>query len=139
MSKFVLRNNKQLGVPFIVNGEPTMFRFGGHALAELEGSLGMTQYQIFELATCGHLSVRLARGMLWAALLHDEPEFTLAEAGDALSPYLQDREQMGALTAALASAFMMAFPKAKEGEEPKNVEAPSGTGTTTSNSAPESA
>lgn len=138
MSKFVLRNNKQLGVPFIVNGEPTVFRFGGHALAELEGSLGMTQDELLKLAVAGGLSVRLTVAMLRAALLHEEPQLTLAEAGEILTPYLKTHEEFQALRLALGEALVLAFPPIPAGDEPKNAEALSGTGTSTVSLAPES-
>ena len=126
-NRYKPQHNRQVGKPFELNGEPCLFRFGGNALAELEGAMGMTQREIFELATKQDLSVRLTRAMVWAALLHESPDLTLRDAGDIIDPYLQDPEQFTALRLAIAEAFVGAFPEVKK-DESKNEAAPITTG-----------
>lgn len=139
MSRYKPQQNKQLGKAFVLNGEPAFFRFGGNALAELEGVLGMTQNEIFQLATKQELSIRLTRAMLWAALLHETPDLTIKEAGEILDPYMQDQAGFQELTLALADAFILAFPKVTE-DDSKNAAAPISTGgPNTGESAPVSA
>jgi hypothetical protein len=135
-SKYKPQKNQQLGKAFVLNGEPCFFRFGGNALAELEGELGITQSKVIELASASELSIELTRAMLWAGLLHSDPEFTLADAGEALDPYLKDSQSFNKLRTALAEAYTLAWPKI-EGE-PKNAPAPNSPGTTTEGSAPAS-
>lgn len=124
----------------MLNGEAALFRFTTNALAELETDTGLTQDQIITLASSGEkFSVKLLRAFVRAALLHEEPELSLNDAGDILDPFLKGDEDMTALRLALANAFAEAYPKPKPMGDEKNAPAASGTGTTTSSLPQESA
>ncbi len=107
-----------------VGGQPKFLRFNLNSLAELENVLGKPVTNLNE-----SFGFKEQRAFFWAALLHAEPKLTLAEAGELLDPVMADSVAWRELMDKVITAFTLAFPKAKEGEQEKNVQSAAGIGT----------
>jgi len=81
--------NKHRGeVELTIGGESKRLRFDMQALAELEEALGLES--IAELGKrLDNPSIKLARAVLWAGLLHTEPELTLKAVGEPEGSFVQ--------------------------------------------------
>ena len=102
-------------------------RFDFNALADLEAHLGIN---ITNPEAFGSMGLRVVRGMLWAALLHETPGLSVRDTGDLLQEYLENGGDLAVLGAKLVEALTLAgFGKPKtEGEAPAAPLAPESTG-----------
>lgn len=103
--------------------KPRKLRLTTNALCELEDKLDKP---INEVLIEGASGLRTVRAFLWAGLLHEDPDLTIAEAGDLIDlkdnlPYVQQK-----VTEAVDSAF--GWDQVKNEEGPKTKENQSGTG-----------
>lgn len=107
---------------FQVEGKDYSLKFDMNALAEMEEALDLTVPQIGQLALEGKFGVKLVRGLLWAGLLHSNPNLTIAEAGEILGELGLEE---GAKVASEALVETLTAGKKKEnvvpmGKAPKN-------------------
>lgn len=109
--------------PFILVDldRPRKLRFDANALVALEEVLGRTIQEIIPTEAdraAREVGFREMRALLWAGLLHDDPQITLTEAGKLL-----DLDRMGDIMGKVNEAIAAAFPQ-PEGEPSKNGTAP---------------
>lgn len=104
-------------------------RFDFNALADLEAHLGIN---ITDEEAFTSMGLRVVRGMLWAALLHETPNLGVRDTGDLLQQYLDDGGDLATLGAKLVEALTLAgFGKAKTADEAEaHPLAPETTGST---------
>jgi len=86
------------------------FRFGNNALAELEGMLGLSLPQLGKRLAAGEAGFRELRALVWAGLLHEQPDITLRQAGEVM-----DAAGLEAAVDAAVRAFTAAFPPGEKG------------------------
>lgn len=101
------------GVNVVIGSKGRTFRYNLNSLAELEAAINC-RVQDMEPRKFGF---REHRAVVWAALLHEEPKLTLVQAGDLLTPLLDDAKEYGEIIDAALSAFAGAFPDRPEGAE----------------------
>lgn len=108
--------NKQRGFVEIELDKKRRLKFNMNALTELEDVLGMPITGLSDQK----VGMKELRAMLWAGLLHDDPDLSLREAGD-----LIELENLQEISEKVTEAMTIAFPK----NEPKNrVSGPNGIG-----------
>lgn len=101
------------GIVIDIGGEERRIRFDVNALIDLEDALNIdimerpeSIVELFEKPT-----LRRIRTLLWAGLLHENPNLTLREAGA-----LIDTENMNVVGAAMRGVFFGALPEPKAEE-----------------------
>lgn len=92
------------------DGKERKLKFDLNALAELEDMYG-TVDDAFKALDSG--SVKAVRAVLWAGMLHDEPELTEREVGS-----LMDIQCLTEMTDALSQAFDNDMPVSEKGDNP---------------------
>lgn len=108
--------NKHRGYVDIVLDKKRRLKFNMNALTELEDVLGIP---ITGLSS-QKVGMKELRAMLWAGLLHEEPELTLREAGD-----LMEVENLNEISTKITEAMTLAFP---QNEGKKQNSGPNGIG-----------
>lgn len=89
--------NKQRGESKIVLGDKEYtLRFDLNALVELEDKMGVPLSEMGEMK----ITIRNVRSMLWAGVLHQEPEITEQEIGKFV-----DMDNMEEVQTAISEAF----------------------------------
>lgn len=68
-------------VPIEAGGRTYNLRYTTNALIEIEEHTGLTIQELGEKFTTGRVGLRDMRIFVWAGVLHEHPDFTLAEAG----------------------------------------------------------
>lgn len=109
--------NQHRGYVEIKLDRPRTLKFTFNALAQLEDVLNLES--IIELET-KKLSVKIVRAMLWAALLHEDENLTLEDAGR-----LMDQ---AASFVELVQSIQKAYQIAMSGNEPGKEKVSGGTG-----------
>lgn len=108
--------NKQRGFVDIELDKKRRLKFNMNALSELEDVLGKPVTQLSDQS----IGMKELRALLWAGLLHEDPELTLHMAGE-----LVEMENIQVISEKITEAMMLAFPQG----EPKNrVSGPNGIG-----------
>jgi hypothetical protein len=111
--------------PFIMVDldRPRRLRFDANALVAVEEVLGRPLQEIIppdEGRASRQVGFREMRALLWAGLLHEDPQLTLQQAGELL-----DLKQMNDIMAKVNEAITAAFPEAvKDEDAAKNGTAP---------------
>jgi hypothetical protein len=102
-------------------------RFDFNALADLEAHLGIN---ITNPEAFGSMGLRVVRGMLWAALLHETPGLSVRDTGELIQQYLEDGGgDLSVLGTKLVEALTLAgFGAPKTGEADAAPLAPETTG-----------
>lgn len=117
--------NKERGyVRVDVGGKACRLKFDINAMCEIEDRFDMDFLRVLKEKT---LDARTVRGLLWAAMLHDNPEITEAEVGSMMLP-----SDFLAVKTAITQAFAAALSGASEDGASKKK--PSGTGRRSSGS-----
>lgn len=94
--------NKQRGYVTVTLDKPRKLKFSTNALAELEDALGQPVTKL-NAETVG---IKTLRAMLWAGLLHEDPDFTISQAG-----FLMDFGDLEEIASKLSEALELAFGK----------------------------
>ena len=93
-------------------------RFDFNALADLEQVLGVTLAQLPQDA--GALGLRHVRAFVWAGLRHEDPQLTVAGAGDLLQMLVEGGGDLAALAEKLTAALALAGYGAQPGAAPSD-------------------
>lgn len=121
-----------MGAPVKLNllgDRPRTLRFDINSLDAVESMLGAEVGDMLEGGTIG-LKIRATRGLLWGALLHEEPRITPAEVGDLIQAHLDAGGTMATvydgIRAALEASGVIRTEPTSNGGAPGNAGAPSG-------------
>ncbi|MBD1372497.1 hypothetical protein IC620_09020 [Hazenella sp. IB182357] len=109
--------NKQRGFVDIQLDKQRRLKFTMNALSELEDVMGKPVTEL------GNVGMKELRALLWAGLIHQNPDLTLQEAGD-----LMDLENIEYIGEKVAEAMNLAFPKEEGKKGKKRVSGPTGVG-----------
>jgi hypothetical protein len=108
--------NKHRGEVEIQLDKKRIFKFGTHALAELEDALGHSLSKLGD-----DIGIKTMVKMVWAALLHQLPDLTYKEAAD-----LMDYSTFDVISKKITEALELQFGSGTEAKKKKS--APSGAG-----------
>lgn len=108
--------NKQRGYVEVTLDKKRRLKFDLNALSELEDALGKPVTQLND----GTVGMRELRAMVWAGLLHEDPDLTLRDTGE-----LIDLERIEEITEKVTEALTAAFP---QGGGKNGKGGPTGTG-----------
>lgn len=106
--------NKQRGYVDIELDKKRRLKFNMNALSELEDAMGKPVTQL------NNVGMKELRALLWAGLIHENPNLTLQDAGNLIE--LENIEYIGEK---VTEAMTLAFPK---GEGKNQVSGPNGIG-----------
>lgn len=108
-------NVPRKSVPLEVGDRTYQLRYTTNSLIEIEEQTGLTIQELGQKFLEGKVGLRDMRIFVWAGILHQHDDFTLAEAG-----HIIDEVGISEVATKAAEAFQAAFPDA-EGNEGKNA------------------
>lgn len=108
--------NKQRGYVDIELDRKRRLKFNMNALSELEDVLGRPITQLSDQT----IGMKELRALLWAGLLHEDPDLSLQEVGA-----LVEMENIQLISEKITEAMMLAFPQS---DQKKRLGGPNGIG-----------
>lgn len=112
--------------PFVMANldRPRRLRYTMNALVNLEELLGRPFFDVLQDFGAGHLGLRELRGILWAGLIHEDPDLTVEQAG----ALLDEAGDLQTVALQIGEALQAAFGLAKNATGPA-ANGAAGTGT----------
>lgn len=108
-----MANPHRGAVALETDGKVYSLRFTTNSICELEEHFGQPIAKIVtELQDESNASMKMVRAVVWGALLSEQPDITLKDAGNLL-----DEVGVDALTEKLGLALQRFFPDAEAGEK----------------------